>query len=420
LDRVSWVDAIRRFDRNICLLFIVGGLLGFTYSGISDLLTNLFVLRLGYGTEVVGNLNFLNYILLMAASIPAGAVGVRFGIRRAMIAGGALALLGWGLAPLSAFLSPARGMEILVASRILGAIGGALFLVNSNPALMGAAEPGSGIYAFAFNGTIVSLASFLGTISGGLLPQLFSSLTARSLSTSIPYGLSLWTAVVVLMPGLAALFFFRERSAGKEKGESLIVRFPLGLISLIALVRFLREMGYGGVSNFFNVYLDAGLGLPTTIIGVLKSVSLIAAVVFTPLMPVIARRVGTGRASLIGILLMAAGVVPIAVFSHWAAATAGWGGMAAANSINEAAMQVYILQIVAPRWRPLMAGAANMATTLGLGCSALAGGYLIRSAGYQRMFMMSAGFLLASGAVFAGHLAVMRLRSTRQEGIIGS
>jgi MFS family permease len=403
----GWRKAIAGFDRNVYLLLAVGGLLGFTYWGITYLLTNLFVLRLGFGTQVVGNLNALNYLLLMVASLPAGLAGVRFGARRSMLWGGILALLGWGLAPAAAFVPQPWVLPILIASRVLGSVGGALFLVNSNPALMGAAGPESSTYAFALNGTVISATSFAGSICGGLLPQLFGWAARRGPASAVPYGLSLWTAVLLLAPALAALAIFREPGKGGKESVLRLSPLPLGLIAIITLVRYLRELGYGGVLTFFTVYLDTGLGLPTSLIGLLVSAASTASIVFTPLMPLLARRTGTGFASLAGLVVMGVSVLPMALSSHWAAAAVGWAGMTAANSINEAAMQVYILQIVAPEWRALMSGAANMATTLGLASSATAGGYIIPSGGYGRLFGISAGLLLASSIVFAGHLASM-------------
>jgi MFS family permease len=342
----------------------------------------------------------------MVASVPAGLVGVRFGTRRSMIAGGILALIGWAITPLSAF-TPGSAIGVLVASRVLGSVGGALFLVNSNPALMSACRPDASTYAFALNGTIVSLTSFVGSICGGLLPLLFAGVGHGTLSAPLPYGMSLWTAVVVLLPALAALWLFREPDRLAGPVATVVAPLPLGLIAVITLVRFLRELGYGSVLNYLNVYLDAGLGIPTSLIGVLVSLSSLAAIVFTPLMPFLAARAGTGGASLASLVAMAASVLPLALSSHWAAAAAGWAGMTAANSINEAAMQVYILQIVAPRWRSLMSGAANMASTLGLASSATAGGYLIPAVGYGRLFGIGAALLFASSIAFAGHLASM-------------
>ncbi|MGA2480597.1 MAG: MFS transporter, partial [Spirochaetia bacterium] len=392
-----------------------GGVLGFTYWGITYLLTNIFVSRLGYGTEVVGNLNALFYILHMAASVPAGAIGMRLGSRRAMLLGGLLGLVGWGLAPTACFLLyPSARMSALIMSRVVSAVGGALFIVNANPALMGAVAPRDRTYAFAFNGSGVSLMTFLGSICGGLLPPFFSSITGRSLASAVPYGYALWAAVLLLAPAMAALYRFRdsppeEASIAAAQAPS---RAPLLVLAVIAGVRFLRECGYGGVLNFFTIYLDAALRIPTALIGVLVSVSAVASIVFTPLMPMIARRWGTGRTSLAGLAAMGMSVFLMAFGSHWLPAAVGWAGMTAANSINEAAMQVYILEIVAPQWRALMSGAANMATTLGLALSASGGGYLIGAIGYSALFAIAGALLLASTAAFAAHLAV-RARQAR-------
>jgi len=413
----SWPRAVDGFDRNAYLLFITAGLLGFTYWGITYLLTNLFVLRLGYGTEVVGNLNFLFYLLVTVFSIPAGTLGMVTGPRRAMILGGILALAGWAIAPAAIFiLAPRARIAALAASRIISALGGALFIVNSNPALMGAVEPAVSTYAFAFNGTVISITTFVGSLCGGLLPNLFSAVTHTSLSSSIPYGLALWAAVVVLAPGLLLLGFFRETGKGaKEEDHRAAARLPVALIAVIVVVRFLREYGYGGVLTFFNVYLDTSLRLPTASIGVLVSIAAIASVLCTPLMPIVARRWGTGLTSLVGLIAMGIATLPLALVKSWPPAAIGWAGMTAANSLNEAAMQVYILEIVATRWRAVMSGAANMASTLGLAASALGGGYLIRAAGFRAVFLLSAGLLFASAASFAAHLRLHRRARKAQE-----
>ncbi|HVP19785.1 MAG TPA: MFS transporter [Spirochaetia bacterium] len=419
LNDTSWLRAISRFDRNAYLLFITAGLLGFTYWGITYLLTNLYVLRLGYGTEVVGNLNFLFYLLVTVFSVPAGVLGIWTGSRRAMILGGILALAGWAIAPSAIFiLAPRARIAALAVSRVISALGGALFIVNSNPALMGAVEPSSSTYAFAFNGTVISITTFVGSLFGGLLPSFFSVITRTSLSSSIPYGLALWAAVVILAPGLILLGFFRETGKGVPKTDrGTASPLPVALIAVIVVVRFLREYGYGGVLTFFNVYLDTSLRLPTSSIGFLVSIAAIASIVCTPLMPLVARRWGTGRTSLAGLIAMGIAIIPLALVRSWLPAAIGWAGMTAANSLNEAAMQVYILDIVATRWRSLMSGAANMASTLGLAASALGGGYLIRAAGFRALFLLSAVLLFASAASFAAHLRLHRQPGNTREAV---
>jgi MFS family permease len=408
--RTDWLRAIRGFDRNAYLLFFAAGVLGFSYIGITSLLTNLFVSRLGYGTEVVGNLNALFFMLHMAFSVPAGALGMRLGSRNAMLLGGLLAFAGWAVAPVATFLLyPGARMSVLVTSRVISSLGGALFIVNANPALMQAVEPASSTYAFAFNAMVVSLMTFLGNLFGGILPTFL--LGNALFSSARPFGYALWIGVLVLVPGLVAIGVFRETGRGTPPVSNAIAqRAPIAILAVIAAVRFLRECGFGGVANFFNIYLDSTMRLPTALIGLLISVSSIASILFTPLMPMVARRWGTGRTSFASLVVMGFSVVVIALSTSWLPAAIGWAGMTAANSINEAAMQVYILGIVAPQWRALMSGAANMATTLGLAISASAGGYLVGRAGYQALFGISAGFIFASSAAFLGHLLARRVR----------
>jgi MFS family permease len=405
--RTSWTGALRGFGRNAYLLFIAAGVLGFVYWGITYLLTNLYVSRLGYGTDVVGNLNALFYLLHMVLSVPAGALGMRLGGRRSLLLGGALAIAGWAIAPAASFLLyPSARISALIVSRVISSAGGALFIVNAGPALIGAVDPRTSTYAFAFNGTVVSLTTVLGSICGGFLPPLFSALTAKSLASSIPYAYALWTGVLILAHAMLAVSFFHDTERTAEAAPEQSRRgAPVAIILVIVGVRFLRECGYGGVLNFFNVYLDSTLRLQTSLIGILVSFSSVTSIIFTPLMPLVARRWGTGPTSLAGLLVMGASVLVIGFTRHWLSAAVGWAGMTAANTINETAMQVYILNIVAPQWRALMSGAANAATTLGLAFSSFAGGYLIGALGYPALFGISAAFIFASSAVFTTHLA---------------
>ncbi|HUI70930.1 MAG TPA: MFS transporter, partial [Spirochaetia bacterium] len=217
-------------------------------------------------------------------------------------------------------------------------------------------------------------------------------------------------------PGLVFLFLFRETGKGERKiDDEVRSRIPLALIAVVVIVRFLRECGYGGVITFFNVYLDTAFHLPTTSIGLLVSVAAIASIVCTPVMPIIARKWGAGLTSFVGLIAMGIAVLPLAIVKSWQPASVGWAGMTAANSLNEAAMQVFILDIIAPRYRALMSGAANMASTLGLAASALWGGYLIRSAGFRAVFLLSAGLLFVSAGCFGGLLGLRKRTQQAQE-----
>ncbi len=102
------------------------------------------------------------------------------------------------------------------------------------------------------------------------------------------------------------------------------------------------------------------------------------------------KRWGTGRTATAATLAQALATLPLALVPHWAVAGVGRSGIASFSSITYAALGIYQMEIVAPRWRPTMAGATNMASGLSWALLSVAGGYTIASAGYPTLFIAGA------------------------------
>jgi len=60
---------------------------GFGYMGVAAVLFNLYVLRLGYTVEFLGILGGIGFAVYALVSLPAGAIGARIGLRRAVSLG---------------------------------------------------------------------------------------------------------------------------------------------------------------------------------------------------------------------------------------------------------------------------------------------------------------------------------------------
>ena len=86
----TYLQAIRRFNRNTWLLLIAVATTGFGYIGIYIMLFNLYLLRLGFGPDFVGTINAAAQLSSALFSLPAGALGQRWGTRRMSILGLAL------------------------------------------------------------------------------------------------------------------------------------------------------------------------------------------------------------------------------------------------------------------------------------------------------------------------------------------
>ena len=50
----SYWNSIRSFPRSVTFYILASGMIGFAYLGITAVLNNLYLLRLGYGPDVIG------------------------------------------------------------------------------------------------------------------------------------------------------------------------------------------------------------------------------------------------------------------------------------------------------------------------------------------------------------------------------
>jgi MFS family permease len=209
----NYLRALQLFSRNVRLYLITAALIGFTaFGGIYSVLLNLYLLRLGYGPEFVGLVNAAAWLGFAMFSLPAGALGARWGSRRAMIAGLSLALVGFGLLPVAEFLLVALQDPWLLATYMLGFLGLALYIVNGSPFLMAATSPEERNHVFAIQAELWPLAGFTGSLAGGLLPGLFEATLGGSLGHPEPFRYSLLIATPLLFLGILAIRATREVS----------------------------------------------------------------------------------------------------------------------------------------------------------------------------------------------------------------
>ena len=78
----AYVQALRGSHRNVRLLLTNSALMGFTIDGgIYSVIFNLYILRLNFGPEFVGQVNSVANLLFAMGSLAAGWLGMRWGAR---------------------------------------------------------------------------------------------------------------------------------------------------------------------------------------------------------------------------------------------------------------------------------------------------------------------------------------------------
>jgi MFS family permease len=406
----TYLQTLRRFNRDVRLYLVTATLIGFAaFGGIYPVLLNLYLLRLGYGPEFIGLINATGLFVLGGFCLPAGVLGGRWGIRRMMITGLGLTIVGYGLLPLAGFIPPDLRAGWLLTSYLIGELGIALYVVNGSPFLMGTTGSEERSLAFSAQAAVTPLAGFGGSLAGGLLPGGFAVLMGVSLENPTPYGCSLLVAAVALIPAVVAMLGTHEISPTQTE-ETLVTTEPppYHLIGFLALVALLKMTGEGTARTFLNVYLDAGLQVPTARIGLLSAIGQLVAAPAAMVAPILMRRCGKERTYVGASLGIAACSLPLALVPHWGAAGLGFMGVMALTAITRPAITVYQQEIVSPGWRAIMSGATTTAAATSWAAMAFGGGYIIASLGYRAVFLIGAGLTTIGALLFWAYFRTPR------------
>lgn len=406
---LTYLRTLRRYNHDVRMYLLTAALIGFSYFGVLTVLLNLYLLRLGYGTEFIGLAGASSALAFALCSAPAGALGSRFGYRRVVIAGLMCLALATITLPLAEFLPHPWAPIGIVLARLCSGLGFALYFVNSSPYLIGVTTPAERNEVFSWQVALPPIVGFAGNLAGGLLPTLFATGLGLTLNDPAPYRYPLLLTGLLLVLGIRWLLTTSElaplatSSAQADGGVA-----PWLLIALLALTGLLRTTGEGASRSFFNVYLDTRLGVSTAWIGMLIALCQVLGGTATMFAPALIQRVGKVATATGATAGMAVSLLLMALLPHWAGASLGFMGAIALISIANAVITIFQMEVVAPRWRGLTSGLTNAATGIGFASMSFSGGYLIPVVGYGGVFMLSATLVLSSALIFGFYFRVPR------------
>ena len=419
------LNPIRNFNPQARLFFIVLVGMCFVVDGVYTVLLNLYMLRLGYGTEFIGLVNAVGLLTFACVSLPAGILGSRLSTTLLMKAGAAISVVGGLLLPQAELLPPGSREIWLVVFYALMLSGFSLFFVNGAPYLLNVVDTAFKHRAFALKTAGWSLAGFAGSLLGGVLPGLFAPLLATTLAQPAPYRITLTLSGVVM--ALTALCLLRVRPLpravepaaegmpGEPSGNRLNLTGPIFMvICIMTFIRLFQVAGTATAMVYFNVYMDQQLAVSTALIGAIAAVGRLTGVPTALLTPTLIDRWGIVKVVLWGSLLTSLCLLPMALIEHWLAAAVGFIGTLALTSVRYASFVVYILDQVPKAQQPIMAGSGEMAAGLSFAIMALGGGLLLTAFTFRDLFLLGTLTALIGTALFWLHiLASKRKRKLR-------
>ena len=402
--------AIRTFSPSLRRFLLASALMTTVAFGLSAVLQNLYLLRLGYDARFIGMMLGVGQLAWAAAALPAAMLSSRIGLRNGYMLGPAFCGAGLACLLLVEMLPAALWPLWLMGSQVTIMVGASLITVNIAPYLMTVTSETERRHAFAVFQALIPLTAFLGSVLAGILPGAIAAQSGLSLDAPAPYRLVLWLGPVLCWLSILPLLGADPGKVVTTAGESVTSdRAPLLLLAFYGAVIFFQAVGEGAARGFFNVYLDAGLGVPPAQIGAVMGAAQLLPIAVALSLPHILKKLGTGYTLDTAILGVSLFLMPLAAGAALWFAAASYMGVIAMTTLTGASRDLLGQELVTPRWRTTIQSVVIIGLALGWATIGFVGGWLIEAVGFGAMWLTGVtGTLIAAGML----VAFLRMRRT--------
>ena len=363
---------------------------------IQSLLYNLYLTRLGFQEDFIGQLVGLAPIASGLFAIPTGYVSDRIGRRPFLMAtAGVLFTTQIGLATLS------DPTALLILSFIAGT-SGAFLWVNHVPFLGENARPERRAQAIAIWMSIQAITRMVLSLVAGSLPDIIAGLTGIDPDLPDPYRYALYAGAALclcaVIPLLGIESGVRRQAPAEAAAED--TPFPTRIFAAYASISVCRGVSMGFSFPFFNVFLQRDLDISTALIGIVFFVAQIVTVPATVLAPAMARRLGAVKT-----------IVPTRIVGSLSLACLGMTGDiwmalvlvligATVEAITTPTEMTFATQVMPRKYWGRIQSVRVTGFQIPSGIASVAAGFLIVEYGYWITFALAGAFRLTSALIF--------------------
>jgi predicted MFS family arabinose efflux permease len=266
-------------------------------------------------------------------------------------------------------------------------------------------------YAFAAQSSTIALFAFAGSLTAGFLPGLFARWRDLSLDLPAAYRLGLWLAPCLYL--LATWVILRAHPITlprRDKSSAASAQRPSAILLFVTLTIFLIAATEGAIRSFFNVYLDAGLAVSTSEIGVIMGMGQLLPAAAALTAPVLMSRFGAGGTFSFTSLAAGLFMLPLVFVTHWMAATFSFVGSIGAIATSIPTRNVFSQICVGPQWRASASAASTIGLGLGWASMAALGGFVIEAWGFSALFLLGSALALTNALLLYIYLQRQRAR----------
>jgi MFS family permease len=260
------------------------------YVGISNVIFNLYILKLGYDEQSVGLLISVSLLATGLFAFPAAQCCDRMGSKTCLVISGILTAVSLYL------LYTVTSLDMLLVLSVLNGIFATIPTVIGVPFLMENTTSGDRLHLFSFNYGVFVIATMIGTALGGYLPHISSLFFAIPRISVEAYRFTLMVSLVVAVVSIIPLVFIRDgKRSCREPGDmGAFIRklFVSKTVRQLVVISCLIGLGAGLIVPFFNVYFNKSLQAGPGEIGIIFSLAQGSMIIGAAVVPYVAARFG--------------------------------------------------------------------------------------------------------------------------------
>ncbi len=262
-----------RFNRNTKLLLFSTLLYGFSFS-VWELFFNLYILSLGFNNDMLGLIRSANPLAALVLGLPLGLLSDRIGRRVSMIIGLSVCFIGMSLQV--HLLNP---IVIFIFGLVQGA-GLMLYRVAQSPFIMSNCKPAHQAMVFSLNFGFITLASMIGNLAAGQMPDLLQGWLGIAQGTASSYQWVITAGILLATTSLVPILLITKQEKTtvdtssylpvKVMARKIIARPIARQLAFINLI-----MGFGAaiLIPYLNVFLRQKFNISDNLLGLLFSLS---------------------------------------------------------------------------------------------------------------------------------------------------
>jgi MFS family permease len=258
--------------------------------GISNVIFNLYILKLGYDEQSVGLLISVSLLATGLFAFPAAQCCDRLGSKTCLVVSGILTAVSLYL------LYTVTSLDMLLVLSVLNGIFSTIPTVIGVPFLMENTTCDDRLHLFSFNYGVFVIATMIGTALGGYLPHISSLFFAIPRISVEAYRFTLMVSLVVAVVSIVPLIFIRDgKRSCRERGDmGAFIRklFVSKTVRQLVVISCLIGLGAGLIVPFFNVYFNKSLQAGPGEIGIIFSLAQGSMIIGAAVVPYVAARFG--------------------------------------------------------------------------------------------------------------------------------